>query len=160
MSLGWFAFFLFAIFGSLSIIRCQNYNTFKDKHIVQDQENINCNLTISERKLNKNSCRFHNTFIHDTDARKMRSMCSSHVSSTVVSSGSLKLTDCKLLKSQSAPSCAYNQKGMTGIVYVTCENRVPVHFVKFEESSSPSWSSCIWNLILLILLKELLLTHF
>ncbi|XP_018413689.1 PREDICTED: sialic acid-binding lectin-like [Nanorana parkeri] len=139
----------------------RNYNKFMEKHIVQDEENINCNLTISNRKLSSNNCRYHNTFIHDTNAKKIRAMCSPYTSPQVVSSsGSLRLTDCKLVKSPSATHCAYHQKGIRGIVYVTCENHVPVHFVRFHESSSPSWFPCIWNLVLLILLKELLLTQF
>nr|DBA22654.1 TPA: hypothetical protein GDO54_013668 [Pyxicephalus adspersus] len=160
MSSMWFALLFLGILGSFSIIECQNFNTFKEKHIIQDEEKINCNLTISDRKLNRNACRYHNTFIHDTNARKLRDMCSPYVASTnVASRGSLKLTDCKLQKSSDSTNCAYNQKGLAGIVYVTCENRVPVHFVKFQENSSPSWTVCVWKLALFFLLKELLLTY-
>lgn len=146
-------FLCVAILASISFIQCQNYKTFMEKHIVEDQAKINCNSTIKERNLNKNSCRFHNTFIHDTDAKKIREACSSHETSTVVSSGrTLTLTDCKLLKSQSATGCSYNQTGVKGVVYVTCERQVPVHFVKFEPSFATQCAPCIWTLSLLILL--------
>lgn len=151
-------FFLFvAILAIISVIHCQNYKKFVEKHIVEDQAKINCNSTIKKRNLNKDSCRFHNTFIHDTDARKIREACSSHETSTIVSSGAtLTLTDCKLLKSQTAPGCSYNQTAVKGVVYVTCERQVPVHFVKFEPSLATQCAPCILTLSLLILLRGLL----
>ncbi|CAJ0966653.1 unnamed protein product [Ranitomeya imitator] len=153
-----FIFFIFiaAILASISIIQCQNYKTFVEKHIVEDQAKINCNITIKDRNINKDSCRYRNTFIHDTDARKIREMCSRHVASTVVSSdGSLTLTDCKLLKSPSAMGCSYNQAVVKGVVYVTCERQVPVHFVRFEPGFAAQCAPCIWTLGLLLILGYL-----
>ncbi|KAG8596473.1 hypothetical protein GDO81_001922 [Engystomops pustulosus] len=153
-------FFLIVAFcASFSFIQCQNYNKFKDKHIVEDQAQINCNITIKDRQINKDSCRFRNTFIHDTNGRKIRELCSPYVRSTLVPSDSaLALTDCKLLKSRSSsPSsgCSYNQTEVKGVVYVTCENQLPVHFERFELSFAVHCTPCLWTLSLFILFRYL-----
>ncbi|KAG8455548.1 hypothetical protein GDO86_001664 [Hymenochirus boettgeri] len=138
----------------------QNFNMFMEKHIVPEKGNINCNVTIKERNIrNRNECRPRNTFIHDTNGKIVRDLCSGIVSSTVVSSKEpLALTDCRMLKgSLRPPNCAYNQTEEMGTIYITCENNYPVHFVRFEASFSASYCQCFFNLLAVFLISQLLL---
>ncbi|KAG9487242.1 hypothetical protein GDO78_007226 [Eleutherodactylus coqui] len=168
VSSSWFLSIV-AIFASIPSIQSQNYRTFLDKHIVEDNAKINCNMTIKDRNLNRDSCRIRNTFIHDSNAKKILDVCAPYESSTIVPSGRLlTLTDCKLLRSPSATTCSYSQTGVKGVVYVTCEKQRPVHFVKFEKGTEPDpeptpkpgfaaqCAPCIWTLSLLVFLRELL----
>ncbi|KAM8960635.1 amphinase-1-like [Pelodytes ibericus] len=145
---------------SFSVVsQCQNYKSFMEKHIVQEKASINCNITIKDRNLrNRDECRRRNTFIHDTNGKQVREMCSNIVASEVVVSENIfKLTDCKLQRgSPNPPRCGYSQTSENGVIHITCENHYPVHFVTYKSSFGVSWPPCALTVLVVFLLTELL----
>ncbi|NP_001081925.1 amphinase-4-like S homeolog isoform X1 [Xenopus laevis] len=138
----------------------QNINAFMEKHIVKEGAETNCNQTIKDRNIRfKNNCKFRNTFIHDTNGKKVKEMCAGIVKSTfVISKELLPLTDCLLMgRTARPPNCAYNQTRTTGVINITCENNYPVHFAGYKSSFCASYSPCALIVITVFLLSQLLL---
>eukprot|EP00079_Xenopus_tropicalis_P009919 XP_002934327.1 PREDICTED: amphinase-4-like [Xenopus tropicalis] len=139
----------------------QNINAFMEKHIVKEGVETNCNQTIKDRNIRfKNNCKFHNTFIHDTNGKKVKEMCSGIVKSTfMISKEPLPLTDCLLMgRTAKPPNCAYNKTITTGFINITCENNYPVHFAGYKLSYCASYSPCALTLIAVFLLSQFLLS--
>ncbi|OCU01551.1 amphinase-1 [Xenopus laevis] len=139
----------------------QNINAFMEKHIVKEGVETNCNQTIKDRNIRfKNNCKFRNTFIHDTNGKKVKEMCAGIVKSTfVISKEPLPLTDCLLMgRTARLPNCGYNQTRTTGIINITCENNYPVHFAGYKSGFCASYSPCALIVITVFLLSQILLS--
>nr|1M58_A Chain A, RC-RNase2 ribonuclease [Aquarana catesbeiana] len=103
----------------------QNWETFQKKHLT-DTRDVKCD---AEMKKALFDCKQKNTFIYARPGR-VQALCKNIiVSKNVLSTDEFYLSDCNRIKLP----CHYKLKKSSNTICITCENKLPVHFVAVEE---------------------------
>ncbi|XP_073455071.1 oocytes ribonuclease-like [Aquarana catesbeiana] len=116
------------VLGLSHLSSCQSWKVFQEKHIV-DTPSIDCSHVMNNSLfIIRGHCKKLNTFIV-SPAATVQAICSrvpGH--SNVLSSTIFQLINC-IRRSDVTPPCPYNSEKKKNKICVTCESRVPVHFV-------------------------------
>lgn len=117
------------VLGLSHLSSCQTWKKFQEKHIV-NTPSIDCGHVMNNSIfIIRGHCKKLNTFIV-SPAATVQAICSGVPGhSNVSSSTKFKLINC-MRRSDITPPCPYNSEELNNVVCVTCEARVPVHFVK------------------------------
>ncbi|XP_074838270.1 angiogenin-like [Carettochelys insculpta] len=90
-----------------------------------------CNQMMQHRKMTSPTCKFTNTFIHDS-AKMITTVCGS---GGTPAKGNLRdskaafpITTCQLQGGSQKPPCSYKAKSNTQRIRIACEGRFPVHY--------------------------------
>nr|DBA20550.1 TPA: hypothetical protein GDO54_017315 [Pyxicephalus adspersus] len=113
---------------------CQNWETFKSKHIRDSP--INCDSAMNNSIfIIQNRCKRLNTFII-SDPDTVQAICSRVPGrSNVTSPTSFQLINC-IRNSDITPPCPYTSSDENSVICITCERTLPVHFVKVGKCSA------------------------
>ncbi|NP_001093574.1 ribonuclease like 4 precursor [Danio rerio] len=129
-----FIILLLVICASLAV-NSQSYNDFKRKHLAPAgmKEDDCTTLIVTERKIKeKNQCKKINTFILETED-KIKGVCNTPATDGKNHKGT-GFTVINCTKIENIIDCKYNGVKRTTDIILTCENRLPVHYGRSNNS--------------------------